>query len=114
MTVAAPERVTSDHRAMHLPASPLLSTIRRRGGLMSLFPTVEKRRGGVNGDGHKSGTVQRVVAPEARKDYDRVLRSLDRASESGRITLAAADDVCCRLLNAHPSDVFGGAYWDLP
>jgi len=34
-----------------------------------------------------------------------------RARDTGRLTIGAADELCVRLFNMHPCEVYGEAWW---
>jgi hypothetical protein len=42
----------------------------------------------------------------------RLERKWHRAAAAGRITVLAADELCCELLRMHPAEVYGDLWWE--
>lgn len=55
--------------------------------------------------GHQFGGINTI---------DKTLaRAWHRAESTGRITTGMADEICVNLLNKHPAEVFGEAWWEV-
>jgi hypothetical protein len=68
---------------LHLPARPILDRIEWKGGLAAILP------GG-----------------EQDPDYGRIRKALNRAKDSGAMTVYLADELAIKLLKTHPSFIY--------
>lgn len=75
-----------------LPMAPLLAH----------KPPVENENGKRGGQNY--GGIQGLGG-------ERLARAWHRAEASGRLTRAAADEICVHVLHRHPSEVFGALWW---
>lgn len=76
-----------------VPFPPLESLIAARGGLSAVL-----HAGGIHRD-----------AP----DWERFEKAIAKATDSGRMTVYAADRFAVEVLGCHPSSVWGDAWWHI-
>jgi hypothetical protein len=71
-----------------LPAGPLAAAVRTAGGMSTL-----------------------LLGQRRTSEGERLARAYYRALERGWITVAAADELACRLLRVHPAAIWGEQFW---
>jgi hypothetical protein len=61
---------------------------------------------------HKAGGVGALLRGRRRTtEGERLARAYYRALERGWITVAAGDELACKLLRVHPSAIWGQRFW---
>lgn len=46
-----------------------------------------------------------------RKDRDRIASNFESARDRGAVTLQLVDQICVDILNIHPCEIYGEAWW---
>lgn len=84
-----------------IPVAPLERAIAARGGLAAVVPHSEV-------EDPESGQMLASYSLEEKRIYIRTRDRLATARKAGGdIDLFIADDICCTVLNVHPSAVYG-------
>lgn len=61
---------------------------------------------------HASGGVGALLKGRRRtREGERLARAFYRALERGATTVAAGDELACKLLGVHPSAIWGRRFW---
>lgn len=92
---------------IRVPAQPALNEVEARGGLGALFPQEEVFNGA-------TGDIEYRIAREHKVSFDMHRRRLHRAETQGWLDYFHADELAIDLLDAHPAEIWGAAWWDYP